>query len=202
MAIDDGVGVGFFPEQDWLKVGSGEKTGFFAEFPIPGTSITRKYDAGDTFWNLSDVEKDKKARQDTLNELGYVYSSAVSEQPATREYVLRAMARNYKPGNSWDHLDAEACIQAADEIAKLRLERDEARQLITDTAAQPSAETSLDWLRWGLEEICRCTDMRAGNGDSFIFGIAMEALRSAGFPNGTAGVQKPSSPVTRSDDRS
>jgi hypothetical protein len=47
-------------------------------------------------------------------------SSAATEQPATREYVLRAMARNYKPGNSWDHLDAEACIQAANEIKALR----------------------------------------------------------------------------------
>jgi hypothetical protein len=47
-------------------------------------------------------------------------SSAGTEQPATREYVLRAMARNYKPGNSWDHLDAEACIQAANEIKALR----------------------------------------------------------------------------------
>ena len=38
----------------------------------------------------------------------------------TQEYVLRAMAKNYSGGHSWDHLDSEACTRAADEIADLR----------------------------------------------------------------------------------
>jgi hypothetical protein len=38
----------------------------------------------------------------------------------TQEFVLRAMAKNYAGGHSWDHLDGEACIKAADEIDRLR----------------------------------------------------------------------------------
>jgi hypothetical protein len=38
----------------------------------------------------------------------------------TQEFVLRAMAKNYAGGHSWDHLDGETCIKAADEIARLR----------------------------------------------------------------------------------
>lgn len=38
----------------------------------------------------------------------------------TMEFVLRAMARNYKKDHSWDHLDIEACEKAADEIRLLR----------------------------------------------------------------------------------
>lgn len=48
-----------------------------------------------------------------------------------------------------------------------------------------------NWLRWGLEEIVRCTEPKAGNGDRLICGIAEEALRSAGFPANAAGIQKP-----------
>ena len=38
----------------------------------------------------------------------------------TQEFVLRAMSKNYSPGNLWDALDLEACAKAADEIARLR----------------------------------------------------------------------------------
>lgn len=38
----------------------------------------------------------------------------------TAEFKLRAMARNYRNGHSWDRLDCETCTAAADEIAKLR----------------------------------------------------------------------------------
>lgn len=38
----------------------------------------------------------------------------------TQEYILRAMAKNYAGGHSWDHLDGEACVKAADEIKRLR----------------------------------------------------------------------------------
>lgn len=40
----------------------------------------------------------------------------------TQEYTLRAMAKNYAGGHSWDHLDGEACAKAADEIKQLRAE--------------------------------------------------------------------------------
>jgi hypothetical protein len=38
----------------------------------------------------------------------------------TQEFTLRAMAQNYAGGHCWDHLDGEACLKAADEIARLR----------------------------------------------------------------------------------
>ena len=40
--------------------------------------------------------------------------------PSTQEHLLRAMATNYANGHSWDHLDGEACVKAADEIRSLR----------------------------------------------------------------------------------
>ena len=40
----------------------------------------------------------------------------------TQEFTLRAMAQNYSGGHSWDHLDGEVCLKAADEIRRLRLE--------------------------------------------------------------------------------
>lgn len=48
----------------------------------------------------------------------------------TQEYVLRAMSKNYAPGNTWDHLDIEACAKAADEIKTLR----EANKTFADSA--------------------------------------------------------------------
>lgn len=36
--------------------------------------------------------------------------------------VLRAMARNYRNGHSWDHLDGKAVTKAADEIIRLQAE--------------------------------------------------------------------------------
>lgn len=52
--------------------------------------------------------------------------NGVSQEPTSRterhsvEPSLRAMSRNYSNRHSWDHLDAEVCIQAADEIKVLR----------------------------------------------------------------------------------
>lgn len=45
----------------------------------------------------------------------------------TQEYVLRAMAANYAPGNLWDKLDLETCVMAADEIKRLNASLDIAR---------------------------------------------------------------------------
>ncbi len=39
--------------------------------------------------------------------------------------LLRAMARNYNRNNLWDHLDADACTKAANEIDELTKQRDE-----------------------------------------------------------------------------
>lgn len=57
-------------------------------------------------------------------------------------------------------------------------------------------QQQFNWLRWGLEEIVRCTEQRAGNGDSFICRIADEALRAAGFPADVSGIQKPKTPIS------
>jgi hypothetical protein len=40
----------------------------------------------------------------------------------SQQYVLRAMALNYRNGHSWDHLDGEAATKAADEITRLQAE--------------------------------------------------------------------------------
>jgi hypothetical protein len=44
----------------------------------------------------------------------------VSVPLETQQYNLKAMAKNYADGHRWDHLDSEACIKAANEIAELR----------------------------------------------------------------------------------
>jgi hypothetical protein len=59
-----------------------------------------------------------------------------AETDATQEYVLRAMANNYADGNSWDHLDRETCIKAADEIKMLR------------ALPQPSSTGNADPVAW------------------------------------------------------
>lgn len=46
--------------------------------------------------------------------------SSADSARETQEYVLRAMAANYAGGHSWDHLDGETCVKAADEIKRLR----------------------------------------------------------------------------------
>lgn len=51
----------------------------------------------------------------------------------TIEFVLRAMARNYSEGHSWDHLDIEACEKAADEIRHLRAMLEAAPDTIRDS---------------------------------------------------------------------
>ncbi len=48
-----------------------------------------------------------------------------------------------------------------------------------------------EWLRYGLEEIVRGTDMRAGNGHAWEFGVAMDTLRAAGLGADGPGIQKP-----------
>lgn len=72
----------------------------------------------------------------------------------------------------------------------------------TSTDRPAPAQKQLDWLRWGLEEIVRCTEPRAGNGDRFICGIACEALAAAGFDLGAAGIQKPTVKVSSADHKS
>ena len=52
-------------------------------------------------------------------------------------------------------------------------------------------QIQLNWLRWGLEELVRCTEPKAGSGDRFVCGIAEEALQGAGFTAALAGIQKP-----------
>lgn len=47
------------------------------------------------------------------------------------------------------------------------------------------------WLRWGLEEIGRRTEPKAGTGDRLIYPVVNEALHSAGIPATAAGIQKP-----------
>lgn len=51
-------------------------------------------------------------------------------------------------------------------------------------------QLQIDWLRFSLEEIVRCTEPKAGNGDKFICGIAWQGLQNAGF-SGPASVAKP-----------
>lgn len=48
----------------------------------------------------------------------------------TQKYTLRAMANNYKNGHSWDHLDGEVAMLAANEIERLETELQEARDVI------------------------------------------------------------------------
>ena len=55
--------------------------------------------------------------------------------PAKRDNVkevLRAMALNYKGGHSWDHLDSETCVCAADRLAQLEQQRDELQALYSE----------------------------------------------------------------------
>jgi hypothetical protein len=59
------------------------------------------------------------------------------------------------------------------------------------TRTNPDEGLRFDWLRWGLEEIVRCTEPKAGSGDRFICGIASEALTSAGFGPDASAIQKP-----------
>lgn len=47
------------------------------------------------------------------------------------------------------------------------------------------------WLRWGLEEIGRCTESKAGSGEMTYFRIGTAAAAAAA----AAGVQKPTTPV-------
>ena len=71
-------------------------------------------------------------------------------------------------------------------LASIRL-----RRLEEVNAENERLRAAHDHLRYGLEEICRGTDPRAGNGHMWEFGVAMRALRDAGIPDGAAGIQKP-----------
>lgn len=44
--------------------------------------------------------------------------------------ILRAMVANYSRNNLWDHLDAKACADAADEIEALRAENEALKQQV------------------------------------------------------------------------
>ena len=46
------------------------------------------------------------------------WAPSANAPKATQEYKLRAMARNYR--HSWDHLDSDCVMAAADEIRALR----------------------------------------------------------------------------------
>lgn len=72
------------------------------------------------------------------------------------------------------------------------------KEMSEEIAALPSApaQGSLDWLRWGLEEIGRCTEPRAGSGDTLILRIVNEALSGAGIPLDAAGIKKPTAKAT------
>jgi len=64
----------------------------------------------------------------------------------SKRSILRAMVTNYAEGNRWDHLDAEACTKAADEIDalhvfSLRL----LEQPWRDMAEAPKDEPILAW---------------------------------------------------------
>lgn len=62
---------------------------------------------------------------------------ATMQVSETAEYTLRAMANNYTGGHSWDNLDSEACLRAADEIRSLRA--------ALSAAPQPVAVKPLEW---------------------------------------------------------
>lgn len=65
----------------------------------------------------------------------------------TQQYILRAMAKNYAGGHSWDHLDGEACMKAAEEIARLRdaLEKIRKAYVTAPGMAAPTPTTELVW---------------------------------------------------------
>jgi hypothetical protein len=48
-----------------------------------------------------------------------------------------------------------------------------------------------DWLRYGLEEVVRCTEPKAGSNDPYTCRAATDALAAAGFGANGAGIQKP-----------
>jgi hypothetical protein len=62
---------------------------------------------------------------------------------STQEFTLRAMVANYADGHSWDHLDGEACLNAADEIKALRELADARLQDVTRLTQEKNGY----WLR-------------------------------------------------------
>jgi hypothetical protein len=75
-------------------------------------------------------------------------------------------------------------LRAAGEADKARIAELENIMLRAEIACvderkrAEAAEANASRLREALEEICRCTDLRAGNGDRHVFGIASAALRT------------------------
>jgi seryl-tRNA synthetase len=65
----------------------------------------------------------------------------------SQQYVLRAMALNYRNGHSWDHLDGEAVTKAADEITRLQAEIAALQQRLN------VADQQVDELQTQLSEI-------------------------------------------------
>jgi hypothetical protein len=68
-----------------------------------------------------DDERWKKIFIEQLDRINEATTPASVSSEPTQEFTLRAMAHNYSGGHSWDHLDGEACLKAADEIRGLRV---------------------------------------------------------------------------------
>ena len=67
---------------------------------------------------------------------------------ATQEYKLRAMARNYTDRHSWDHLDSDCVMAAADEIRALRAALASAPvsgEEVTDEMVQAGAKAAREY---------------------------------------------------------
>jgi hypothetical protein len=87
-----------------------------------------------------------------LRALGSSTSAGVTEEQTprvketeTQQFILKAMARNYSKGHSWDKLDAEACLKAAEEIRTLRAALEASRAPVSQTAMAWAVE------RWRAE---------------------------------------------------
>lgn len=76
---------------------------------------------------VSEREYENLLRADSLDAFEAEDTAASGEPQATTqgnypvESLLRAMARNYTARHSWDHLDVDACVRAANEIERLRV---------------------------------------------------------------------------------
>ena len=60
------------------------------------------------------------------------------------ESTLRAMARNYANGHSWDHLDGESVTRAADELTQQRTVIEQLKSLIASLRAELVESYSID----------------------------------------------------------
>ncbi|EGH20993.1 hypothetical protein PSYMO_05600 [Pseudomonas amygdali pv. mori str. 301020] len=82
--------------------------------------------------------------------------------------TLRAMARNYRNGHSWDHLDGEACIKAADEIDRLTYELNCSKGLANLTIGNLNeAKEEIDQLKARCDELKVECDAWKNTSESF-----------------------------------